>query len=57
MMEMEAETLCGAGYDDKSPERINGRNGYRENGPGRPAQAPSTCGCPSCDRAATARPS
>ena len=30
LMEMEAETLCGAGYDEKSPERLNSRNGYRE---------------------------
>jgi putative transposase len=30
LMEMEAETLCGAGYDEKNPERINSRNGYRE---------------------------
>jgi len=30
LMEMEAETLCGAGYEEKNPERINSRNGYRE---------------------------
>jgi len=30
LMEMEAETLCGAGYDEKSAERTNSRNGYRE---------------------------
>jgi putative transposase len=30
MMEMDVETLCGAGYDVKSSERTNSRNGYRE---------------------------
>jgi len=30
LMEMEAESLCGAGYDEKNPERINSRNGYRD---------------------------
>ncbi|MBL8350690.1 MAG: transposase [Burkholderiaceae bacterium] len=30
LMEMEAESLCGAGCDEKNPERINSRNGYRE---------------------------
>jgi putative transposase len=31
LMEMEVDTLCGAGYDEKNPaERINSRNGYRD---------------------------
>ena len=30
LMELEIETLCGAGYDEKSAERLNSRNGYRE---------------------------
>jgi putative transposase len=30
MMEMDVEALCGAGYDIKSTERTNSRNGYRE---------------------------
>ena len=30
LMELEAETLCGAGYDEKSAERLNSRNGFRE---------------------------
>lgn len=30
LMDMEAETLCGAGYDEKNPERLNSRNGYRD---------------------------
>ncbi len=30
MMDMDVETLCGAGYDEKSAERLNSRNGYRD---------------------------
>ncbi len=30
LMDMEAETLCGAGYDEKNPQRLNSRNGYRD---------------------------
>ena len=31
LMEMEVDTLCGAGYDEKNPaERLNSRNGYRD---------------------------
>ncbi len=30
MMDMDVETLCGAGYDEKSAERLNSRNGVRE---------------------------
>ena len=30
MMEMDVESLCGAGYDVKSSDRTNSRNGYRE---------------------------
>lgn len=30
LMEIDVETLCGAGYDQKCPERLNQRNGYRE---------------------------
>lgn len=30
MMEMDAENLCAAGYSERSPERMNSRNGYRE---------------------------
>jgi putative transposase len=30
LMELETETLCGAGYDEKSAERLNSRNGFRE---------------------------
>jgi putative transposase len=30
MMEMDAESLCAAAYGERSPERLNSRNGYRE---------------------------
>ena len=30
LMDMDVESLCGAGYDEKSAERLNSRNGYRE---------------------------
>ena len=30
LMGAEADALCGAGYGERSPERVNQRNGYRE---------------------------
>jgi transposase-like protein len=30
LMELETEVLCGAGHGERSPERINQRNGYRD---------------------------
>ena len=30
LMELDVEGRCGAGYDEKSAERINSRNGYRD---------------------------
>ena len=30
LMELDVEGRCGAGYDEKTPERVNSRNGYRE---------------------------
>jgi transposase-like protein len=30
LMELDVETLCGAGFDVKSAERANSRNGYRD---------------------------
>ena len=30
LMELDVEARCGAGYDEKNPERLNSRNGYRE---------------------------
>ena len=30
LMDLDAQALCGAGYDEKNPQRLNSRNGYRE---------------------------
>jgi len=30
LMGAEADALCGAGYGERSPDRVNRRNGYRE---------------------------
>ena len=30
LMELDVDGRCGAGYDEKSPERTNSRNGYRD---------------------------
>lgn len=30
LMEIDVDARCGAGYDERSAERINSRNGYRE---------------------------
>ena len=30
LMDMDVEGRCGASYDEKNPERLNSRNGYRE---------------------------
>ena len=30
LMELDVEGRCGAAYDEKNPERLNSRNGYRE---------------------------
>ena len=30
LMELDVEGRCSAGYDEKNPERLNSRNGYRE---------------------------
>jgi transposase-like protein len=32
LMSAEADALCGAAYGERSPERVNRRNGYRERG-------------------------
>jgi putative transposase len=56
LMELDVEGRCGAGYDEKNPERLNSRNGYRdrlwETRAGR-----SSSRSPSCARAATSRSS
>ena len=30
LMSAEADAICGADYGERSPERVNRRNGYRE---------------------------
>lgn len=30
LKELDVEGRCGAGYDEKNPERLNSRNGYRD---------------------------
>ncbi len=30
LMEIDVEARCGAGYDEKPPERLNSRNAYRD---------------------------
>ncbi len=30
LMDIDVQGRCGAGYDEKSSERLNSRNGYRE---------------------------
>jgi len=30
LMSAEADAVCGAGYGERSPERVNRRNGYRD---------------------------
>jgi putative transposase len=52
LMELDVEARCGAGYDEKNPERLNSRNGYRD-APGTRAPAASSSRSPSCARAAT----
>ncbi len=29
LLSAEADAVCGAGYGERSPERVNSRNGYR----------------------------
>jgi putative transposase len=53
LMGLDVEGRCGAGYDEKSVERINSRNGYRERSWDTRAGSVSSSGSPSCARAAT----
>lgn len=58
LMEADAEGLIGAGRHERSPERLNCRNGYRDRTlDTRLGSARSSPGSPSCARAATSRPS
>ena len=54
LMSAEADAMCGAGYGERSAERVNSRNGYRHRA-WTPGPAPSTWPCRSYGRAATTR--
>ena len=56
LMELEVEGLTGAAHGERSSDRINPRNGYRDRAWETRAGA-SNCASPSCARAATFRPS
>ena len=30
LMDLDVESQCAAGYGERSPDRVNSRNGYRE---------------------------
>ena len=53
LMDFEIEQRCGASYGERSDDRSNSRNGYRERHWDRRAPAASTCASPSCVKAAT----
>jgi hypothetical protein len=54
LMELEVEGLTGAAHGERSPDRINQRNGYRD----RLWETRAwICASPSCAKAATSRPS
>ena len=52
LMELDVEGRCGAAYDEKNPERLNSRNGYRERTWDTRAGSVELK-TPSCERAAT----
>jgi putative transposase len=54
LMGAEADAVCGAGYGEVSPERVNSRNGYRHRD-STPGSARWTSGSPSCAPAAISR--
>jgi hypothetical protein len=54
LMGAEADAICGADYGERSRERVNRRNGYRERD-GTPGSARSSSRCRSYARAATSR--
>ena len=48
LMAAEADAMCGAGYGERSAERVNSRNGYRhrelDTGPARSIWRSRSCG-------------
>ena len=57
LMESDVEGLIGAGRHERCAERLNYRNGYRDRDARHPARHAGSCGCRSCGRAPTSRPS
>ena len=55
LMEADVEGLIGAGRHERSADRLNYRNGYRERSLDT-ASDRSSCGSQSCARARTSRP-
>ena len=43
LMALETDALCGAGHGERTSERINHRNGFRDRDWARPARASSSC--------------
>ena len=56
LMEADVEGLIGVGRHERSPERLNYRNGYRDRALDT-RLGTCSCACPSSGRAATSRPS
>jgi putative transposase len=54
LMELEVESLTGAAHGERSPDRVNHRNGYRDRDWETRAAA-SSCASPSSGRGATSR--
>ena len=55
LMQLETDTLCGAGHGERNAERRNVM--ATATVIGRPARVRSSCAFPSCGAAATSRPS
>jgi hypothetical protein len=56
LMEADVEGLIGAGRHERSGERLNWRNGFRDRS-STPGSGRCSCGSRSCGRAPTSRPS
>jgi Transposase, Mutator family len=55
LMEMEVGAKTGAGFGERSLDRLAQRNGYRATGTGRRAPGRSSCASPGCGKARTFR--